>query len=107
MAKPFFISDDLEMSAITHKYSNYSRIDIMNQSLNSGCNMVIVTKCKNKSLINNRMSYDFYNSEYFNKNHDSINASKLDMDLLCPNNITYNKGEASIYQNAVRCLDSL
>ena len=105
--KPFFISDDLEMSAITHKYSNYSRIDIMNQSLNSGCNMVIVTTMQNKSLINNRMSYDFYNSEYFNKNHDSINASKLDMDLLCPNNITYNKGEASIYQNAVRCLDSL
>ena len=52
--KPFFISDDLEMSAITHKYSNYSRIDIMNQSLNSGCNMVIVATMQNQSLIINQ-----------------------------------------------------
>ncbi len=104
--EPFFISDDLEMAAITDKYSNQSRIDILNKSLESGCNMAIVTTMQNKSIINNNMSYDFYNSEYISKNHDIL-IPKLDKDLLCPNNIIYNEGVTSVYQDAVKCLESI
>ena len=48
--EPFFISDDLEMAAITDNYSNQSRIDILNKSLESGCNMAIVTTMQNKRI---------------------------------------------------------
>ena len=52
------------------------------------------------------MSYDFYNSEYISKNHD-IHIPKLDKDLLCPNDIIYNEGVTSVYQDAVKCLESI
>ena len=50
-SKPFFVSDDLEMGAIANNIRGKSKLEILNQSLINGCNMVIVTTMQNRELM--------------------------------------------------------
>tara|TARA_B100000683_G_scaffold193287_1_gene186258 strand:- start:2666 stop:3727 length:1062 start_codon:yes stop_codon:yes gene_type:complete len=105
--KPFFISDDLEMSAITKKYSNHSKIEILNKAFSAGCNLAIITTMQTKGIIESNMSYQFYKSEYLDKLEEIEKTNMNNMDLLWPKQITYNKGSDINYQCALESLSNL
>ena len=96
---PFFISDDLEMKGISKRYPNMSRIRLLEESLSSGCSMVIVTTMQNQEIIDNKKSYQFYRDEYLNK-LDLINYES-NINLQCLSDLSYNKGNMSTYKDAI------
>ena len=96
----FFISDDLEMSGINKYHTNLSKVEILKQSLDSGCSMVIVTTMQAKTVINKKNSHLFYRSEYFdNMPFDDFKENCIN--LPCFENIIYNKGTISLYKDAL------
>ena len=96
----FFISDDLEMSGINKYHTNLSKVEILKQSLDSGCSMVIVTTMQAKAVINKKNSHLFYRSEYFdNMPFDDFKENCIN--LPCFENIIYNKSTISLYKDAL------
>ena len=104
--KPFFISDDLEMSAISEKYNNNTKIEILNKAFSAGCNLAIITTMQTKGIIENNSSYQFYKSHYLDKLEDIEIPITDNIDLPYSKDITYNKGDNKIYQHSLECLDN-
>ena len=102
--KPFYISDDLEMAAITQTFNSKSRMDILNKALQSGCNMTIVTTMQNQDIIKKKSSYNFYSSEYLEKSSEIIKLFNQAPDLPCLEDINYNIGSNEIYQKSIKCI---
>ena len=102
--KPFYISDDLEMAAITQTFNSKSRMDILNKALQSGCNMTIVTTMQNQDIIKKKSSYNFYSSEYLEKSSEIIKLFNQAPDLPCLEDINYNIGNNEIYQKSIKCI---
>tara|TARA_B100001057_G_scaffold163914_1_gene164520 strand:- start:2484 stop:3536 length:1053 start_codon:yes stop_codon:yes gene_type:complete len=96
----FFISDDLEMSGINKYHTNLSKVEILKQSLDSGCSMAIVTTMQAKTVINKKNSHLFYQSEYFD-NMPFDNFKENCINLPCFENIIYNIGTMSLYKDAL------
>tara|TARA_B100000925_G_C21963802_1_gene454589 strand:- start:52 stop:1104 length:1053 start_codon:yes stop_codon:yes gene_type:complete len=96
----FFISDDLEMSGISKYHTNLSKVEILKQALHSGCSMAIVTTMQDQTLINEKNSYLYYQTEYFDK-IQTINFKENYINLPCFENIIYNKGSESLYQDSL------
>ena len=105
--KPIFISDDLEMSAISEKYNNNSKIEILNKVFSAGCNFAIITTMQSKGIIESNSSYQYYKSQYLDKLEDIEIRSTDNIDLLCSKHIIYNKGDNKIYQRSLECIDNL
>ena len=103
--KPFFISDDLEMSAISKNYNN-SKIEILNKTFSAGCNLAIITTMQTRGIIESNSSYKFYKSEYLDKLEDIEIPSSDKIDLLCSEHITYNNSDNKIYQHSIECLNN-
>tara|TARA_B100000035_G_scaffold315424_1_gene336036 strand:+ start:11463 stop:12524 length:1062 start_codon:yes stop_codon:yes gene_type:complete len=104
--KPFFISDDLEMSAISEKYNNDSKIDILIKAFSAGCNLAIITTMQTKGVIESNLSHQYFKSEYLDKLADIERTSTDNIDLLCLEHIIYNSGDYKIYQRSLECLDN-
>ena len=96
----FFISDDLEMSGISKYHINLSKVDILKQALDCGCSMVIVTTMQDKTLIDRKISYDFYQNKYL-INIKLAEYQENYINLPCFENIIYNKGNINIYKDAL------
>ena len=96
----FFISDDLEMSGISKYHTNLSKVEILKQALHSGCSMAIVTTMQDQTVINEKNSYLFYQTEYFD-NIQTDNFKENYINLPCFENIIYNKGSESLYQDSL------
>lgn len=94
--KPFFISDDIEMSGLIDAYPELSRFDILMKVLSSGCSMAIVTSMQKKDLIQNLLSPKYYNDEYISKLiQSSLDANGIEMS--CHDKIITNKGIEIMY----------
>lgn len=104
--KPFFISDDLEMSAITKKYSNHSKIEILNKAFSAGCNLAIITTMQTKGIIESNMSFQYYKSEYLDNLEEIEKTNTDNIDLLWSKQIIYNEGSDKNYQRALECLSN-
>tara|TARA_Y100000389_G_scaffold181660_1_gene197512 strand:- start:5083 stop:6138 length:1056 start_codon:yes stop_codon:yes gene_type:complete len=102
-SKPFFISDDLEMSSISDRY-NLSKINILKKSLISGCNMSIVTTMQNKEIIYKKESYSFYQKQYIDMLSELDDIILNSINLPCSDNLTYNEGNMKSYTEAINCL---
>ena len=79
---PFYISDDIEMYSATSVHNkNISCEERVLLCLNAGCRMIIATTMQNTKIIDNNMSYKYFEEnyltkniiEYYEKNHDNMN----------------------------------
>jgi len=95
---PFYISDDLEMKGISNRYPDLSKAKLLEKSLSNGCSMAIVTTMQDQMIINNKKSFQFYRDEYISM-IDSMNY-KTDINLQCLTDLSYNKGNMSVYKKA-------
>ncbi len=96
----FFISDDLEMSGVSKYHTNLTKVEILKQALDSGCSMVIVTTMQDQTVINEKNSYQYYQTEYFD-NMQTENFKESYINLPCFENIIYNKGSESLYHDSL------
>ena len=102
--KPIFISDDLEMSAISENYTNESKVDILNKTFNAGCNLAIITTMQNKEIIKSKESHYYFQKQYVDQSNNIDKTIAEDINLLCFKDKTYNQDNINNYHNALEGL---
>ena len=104
--KPIFISDDLEMSAISRNFENESKVDILNKTFNAGCNLAIITTMQNKEIINSKESYYYFQKEYIDQSNNIDKTIAEDINLLCFKDKSFYEDNSKNYHNALEGLKS-
>ena len=102
--KPIFISDDLEMCAISKNFENESKINILNKTFNAGCNLAIITTMQSKEIINSKESYYYFQKQYIDQSNNIDKTIAEDINLLCFEDKTYYKDNSRNYHNALEGL---
>ena len=102
--KPIFISDDLEMSAISESYKNESKVDILNKAFNAGCNLAIITTMQSKEIIKNKESHYYFQKQYVDQRNNIDKTIAEDINLLCFEDKTYYEDNSRNYHNALEGL---
>ena len=104
--KPIFISDDLEMSAISKNFENESKVDILNKTFNAGCNLAIITTMQNKQIIKCKESYYYFQKEYIDQSNNIDKTIAEDINLLCFKDKSFYEDNSKNYHNALEGLKS-
>ena len=102
--KPIFISDDLEMSAISKTFDNESKIDILNKTFNAGCNLAIITTMQNKQIIKCKESYYYFQKEYIDQSNNIDKTIAEDINLLCFKDKSFYEDNSKNYHKALEGL---
>ena len=104
--KPIFISDDLEMSAISNNFANESKVDILNKTFNAGCNLAIITTMQNREIINSKESHYYFQKEYIDQSNNIDKTIAEDINLLCFKDKSFCENNRNNYHNALEGLKS-
>mgnify|MGYP001370806322 CR=1 FL=1 len=101
--KPFFISDDIEMLGLSSYYCDISSFNILDKVLSNGCSMAIITSMQKRSYVENKRSAEYIFDEYLSK-LDQLSISKNHTKMICHDDIIYNKGTQSMYNNSINSI---